>query len=243
MNKEDFEVAKERTRPRRSAIKALKTSKSFEAPSSSENKEVKFMSFIKKIEESTVIAESPKTKSEKEQEIDEKSVKESVENKPHNSAETEALKLVEMQSMDEAKSSIMASEPIESEKEVKEGEQIEELQCLRDEIILCECCNHPITPSSTFVQTNKPAIFHLTATDEEIALYEARKLAQESESLVEDEKPDLKEILLRNYDPRFAARIGINDFVPVEVISESLDGTEKKLDFIPFETIDQSYPK
>ena len=212
------------------------------------------MSFIKKIDETN----SPQsTKSEETIVVEEP---EHVEKPPHNSAESEAVKaMVEeelknleesehvkttVESADESKSVMLSSEPIESEKETKEDTQIEILQCLHDEIILCECCMHPITPSSTFIHTNKPEIFHLTATDDEMALYEAQKVDDESKKLVEAEKrPDLKQILLRNYDPKFATRIGIKNFVPVEVMSDAVDGTERKLEFIPFETIDQSYPK
>ena len=60
---------------------------------------------------------------------------------------------------------------------------------------------------------------------------------------VSDEKRlGLREILISNYDPKFATKIGIKDFVPIQVMTSHMEG-DKDLDFIPFEDIDHSYPK
>jgi hypothetical protein len=60
--------------------------------------------------------------------------------------------------------------------------------------------------------------------------------------ITDEKRLGLREILISNFDPKFATRIGIKDFVPIQVMTSHMDG-EKDLDFIPFEDIDHSYPK
>lgn len=62
---------------------------------------------------------------------------------------------------------------------------------------------------------------------------------------------NLKYLLLSNYDKNFAARIGIRDFIPTQILSargendsdESDDNDGQDLEFIPFEKIDSRYPR
>lgn len=62
-------------------------------------------------------------------------------------------------------------------------------------------------------------------------------------------KANLKEILLSNYDKTLATKIGIKDFLPVELMRESggdngnNNNEESNMEFIPFEQIDQRYPR
>jgi hypothetical protein len=57
-------------------------------------------------------------------------------------------------------------------------------------------------------------------------------------------KPNLADILLDNYDPKFASKLGINLFVPMQVLNNlESNGPESNLQFIPFENIEQNYPK
>jgi len=133
--------------------------------------------------------------------------------------------------------------------------EVDMLNCLHNEIIMCECCiNNPrATPSSNIKSHD---IFHLTSTNEDQTIMKQRfnninnndvdytSDERTTNTAVESEqKTDLREILLNNYDPRFAAKIGIRDFLPIEVMNNHLDEDSKPLEFIPFESIDQSYPK
>ena len=61
-------------------------------------------------------------------------------------------------------------------------------------------------------------------------------------SVPDEKRLGLREILISNYDPKFATKIGIKDFVPIQVMASHMEG-DKDLDFIPFEDIDHSYPK
>lgn len=64
-------------------------------------------------------------------------------------------------------------------------------------------------------------------------------------------KVDLREILLTNYDKNLATKIGIKDFLPTQLMSSAVRDNEtnksdepvKELEFIPFEKIDQRYPR
>lgn len=119
---------------------------------------------------------------------------------------------------------------------------IDILKCLHNEIVTCECCiNKSGTPSS---HPRSADIFHLTSTNEDNPLKSFINDERTTNTAVEaEQKPDLREILLNNYDPKFAAKIGIRDFLPIEVMNNHLDEDSKPLEFIPFENIDHSYPK
>lgn len=65
---------------------------------------------------------------------------------------------------------------------------------------------------------------------------------------------NLKYLLLSNYDKNFAARIGIRDFIPTQILSARGGGENESdesddeddgpdLEFIPFEKIDSRYPR
>ncbi len=139
-----------------------------------------------------------------------------------------------------------------------EMKQIEMYECLHNEIAECDCCknangtnkeHHPTTP----ITPNENDIFHLTAGNDEVdgdGLSDLRRrqrmekqrsidFEREEEELIPQH--DLRDILLANYDRKFAAKIGIPDFVPIEVISGQAD--RRPLEFIPFENIDKNYPK
>ena len=147
-----------------------------------------------------------------------------------------------------------------NEMEIKE---IEMYKCLHDEISICDCCKtnnhktknvnnkeHPTTPI-----TPDNDIFHLTAHDDleyeddgydndpSELLRKQRSIDFEREEKELIHKHDLRDILLANYDRRFAAKIGITDFIPIEIISGQGGNSSRPLEFIPFESIDRSYPK
>lgn len=115
-----------------------------------------------------------------------------------------------------------------------------EFKCLQHEITQCECCKNggtPITPASTFIQPTKGDIFHLTSANEPPNDPPNSSVP----GLIEPSKISLREILISNFDPKFASKIGVKDFVPAQVMN-NID-KDKDLDFIPFEEIDHSYPK
>lgn len=115
------------------------------------------------------------------------------------------------------------------------------LKCLQNEIVACECCTQKAT---TPLQQESADIFHLTSTNEDQAGKVPSTEERTTNTAVDSEpKSDLREILLNNYDPKFAAKIGIKDFIPIEVMNNHLDDESKPLEFIPFESIDHSYPK
>jgi hypothetical protein len=126
------------------------------------------------------------------------------------------------------------------------------MACFHDEVILCECCRLPSTPLVPVQQyhqqnANDEDIFHLTSTGDDTNLEKyinfnyQQKNEQEAEE-AEAPKPKLKDLLISNYDPKLAARIGVSDFVPLELLT-SHKTRQRDLDFIPFENIDQNYPK
>ena len=133
--------------------------------------------------------------------------------------------------------------------------------CRHEEEILCEChsYNKPSIEKiedtlKNLIQADKPTepatddIFHLTTTNEETAQkkQERVKIAEErvevlpqanQETQLVPSMRDLKKILLDNYDARYANRIGVRDFEPTSVKSIG------SLEFIPFEQIEDNYPK
>ncbi len=132
--------------------------------------------------------------------------------------------------------------------------QIEMYRCLHNEIAECDCCknNHPTTP----ITPNENDIFHLTgggeeADEEGVSEFQRRRQKIEKQRSIDFEREeeellpqhDLREILLANYDKKFAAKIGIPNFIPIEIISGQASSDGKPLEFIPFEDIDRSYPK
>jgi hypothetical protein len=77
----------------------------------------------------------------------------------------------------------------------------------------------------------------------EAQVEDEKSMPDAAAAAVPDEKRlGLREILISNYDPKFATKIGIKDFVPIQVMASHMEG-DKDLDFIPFEDIDHSYPK
>ena len=140
----------------------------------------------------------------------------------------------------------------ESEKEIK---QIEMYNCLNDGAVMCECFEnaknepmHPTTPLSP-LRNQKSDIFHLTEGEDRddhshsSNVINSNKIVSQSDNEIKIEKHDLREILLSNYDPKFAAKIGIGDFIPIEIMNGHLDEHAPPLEFIPFENIDKNYPK
>ena len=211
---------------------------------SSENKEVKFMNFIKKIDDSGM--ETTKQRAD----IDVSGKSSGLDKKSEKSSESFVIvptQKNESKTPNETTSTlkiVLTQEPLS--KEVTQAsinhQDIEMLKCLHNEIIKCECCINRDNnmPSST----QKSEIFHLTATSEEDPIRMYLHDERTTNTAVEPEpKTDLREILLNNYDPKFAAKIGIRDFLPIEVMNNHLDEDSKPLEFIPFEIIDQSYPK
>lgn len=146
------------------------------------------------------------------------------------------------------------------------------VNCVHDEIILCECCKdvrttrpsipavYPMTPMVSFVnsemQRHQPTpvapgggsnenIFHLTSagvpdviTNDNLFYKIVDDKGENKQDQVAAVEPNLRDILISNYDPRLATEIGVGNFVPIEVMSRN-----RNLEFIPFEVIDQSYPK
>jgi hypothetical protein len=163
------------------------------------------------------------------------------------------------------------------------------INCMHDEIMVCECCRFPTTayPMVSMNQfenvlarrletsMNEPPrsvrqlgrkiqgeddaenIFHLTTTNEAAAdKADGFRIAREKSDIqvnqdevyapaVESSKksrPKLRDILIANYDAKLATKIGVGNFVPIEVLNTA-NTNRKDLDFIPFENIDQSYPR
>ncbi len=84
-----------------------------------------------------------------------------------------------------------------------------------------------------FKEASKRDVFHLTSANDEMITDTASNTTGTG---VQANQVGLREILVSNFDPKFASRIGI-DFVPMQVMST------QDLRFIPFEKIDGSYPK
>lgn len=105
---------------------------------------------------------------------------------------------------------------------------------------------------------SKTDIFHLTETNN---LPNSADNQQEndqnyieqqktSDSMIENEEQldsnrlmNLRNILITNYDPKFASKIGVKEFVPVQILCKSIEGNDDTIEFIPFEKIESSYPK
>lgn len=202
---------------------------SHETLNSAESKDVKFVSFVKKLDEIKPSSAKP----EREKSSD-KSVK-VLESSKHIESEKEL-------EVDKVPNEIVKEKKIESEKEPSQTEIV--FKCLHDEIILCECCRYTNTPSTSFVQAKRD-IFHLTSasTDDQARpnnFIHRTKLSNISESKQSQQHVGLREILISNYDPKFASKIGIKDFIPIQVMTSQI---KQDLEFIPFEQIDQSYAK
>ncbi|CAF0712380.1 unnamed protein product [Brachionus calyciflorus] len=230
-NEKTDEDLSEKLKRQRSFTK-LKSQTRESTSSFSEGKEVKFVSFIAKIRENAdqkaEINDQKETLTEKSEEktpsnltvsetINEKSTEKITDNVTDNFTENGTYKT----------------------------SQTEKLRCLHNEINECECCKVPRTPSPSFVHHPKNDIFHLTYANDDLKNpVEMRKnlvsLATETSNEPE-QNISLREILLTNYDPQYAAKIGINNFLPIEVMTAQNNG--KDLEFIPFENIDSSYPR
>ncbi|RNA14250.1 Structure-specific endonuclease subunit SLX4 [Brachionus plicatilis] len=195
--------------------------------SCSEGREVKYVTFVAKINEKSSDGSSTE-----------------------NAEKIENLK-------DKSNSQLATTEPI-IQQDTKQSESVTDnttetatigtekaLECLHREIDECECCKYPRAPSPSFVN-QKHDIFHLTYVNNEKNEFSHRKnlnsLATETVS-DQDQTSGLREILLSNYDPKFAAKIGISEFVPVQIMTPQNNGQLRNLEFIPFENIDSSYPK
>jgi hypothetical protein len=133
---------------------------------------------------------------------------------------------------------------------VTESLKAEQLfDCLHDEIILCECCKYlPNTPITSFVKQasidEQDEIFRLTATNKVEQLEQTGKESNTVSSVVNDKKKNnLRLILLENYDRKFASKIGINDYIPIEIMNVNEHQERKELEFIPYEDIDRRYRK
>jgi hypothetical protein len=171
------------------------------------------------------------------------------------------------------------------------------VNCMHDEIILCECCrvfpltNTPMVSLNQFENAvsrkledsmNEPPraavlgkeiqgegdadIFHLTTTGEETTKgtdsfniareksyfpvegeeyydEEERMENQRKQQQKQQTRPKLRDILIANYDTKLATRIGVSNFVPIEVLNMAERDKKPDLEFIPFENIDHSYPR
>lgn len=198
---------------------------------STENKDLKFVSFVKKIEE------LPRD--------DKSSTKEEV--KSEKSEEKSALP-APSEIKEEEKS--IENKTTSDDKEISESNTTSKIfKCLHNEITMCECCKYPQTPRPTFIQNNDDEIFHLTSTGVEVENQKPLskstlpKKSNIASTATQSQHLGLREILIANYDPKFASKIGIHDFIPIQVMTSSLNGEMKDLEFIPFENIDSSYPK
>ena len=252
-------------------------------PPQSETKEFNYLNFVKKMQKSSsqrtasavrisLAAQSltttgaeqnqqqPKPKSRNEQLVETK--KHPTTMVPENEIESEKG-LIDVLRFEQK--SMLSYESYKTEKVVN---------CMHDEIILCECCRHPKSPATPVVSmvqfevsSRQPLgdIFHLTnaneADEDQKNKFYFKILNEKSDvtfdkettQTVDDdndektceeqyqEQPGLRELLISNYDARLADRIGVSDFLPIEVISRNNDG--KNLKFIPFEAIDNNYTK
>ena len=212
--------------------------------SSEQNKEVKFMNFIKKIDDSGPDPLKHKTDGD----VSGKSSR--LEKKSEKSSESFIILPNEINDTKKTMKSTNMLQIVPKEntisKEVTQAsidhQDIEMLKCLHNEIIKCECCI--TTNNNDNNKNNRSEIFHLTATNDENGFKSYLNDERTTNTAVEPEpKTDLREILLNNFDPKFAAKIGIRDFLPIEVMNNHLEEDSKPLEFIPFENIDQSYPK
>lgn len=200
-----------------------------EATSScSEGREVKYVTFIAKIREKKIDSSEPQT-----------SLVETLEEKT-----LSHMTVSETINDKETKQSDNLTENFTETEQTSQTTKL--LRCLNNEIIECECCRFPRTPSPSFVKND---IFHLTYVNEEHKNSDDVRKNLVSIATDPSPKPEptpavgLREILLNNYDPKFAAQIGIRDFVPLQLMTSQANGQSNDLEFIPFENIDSSYPK
>lgn len=196
--------------------------------SCSDGREVKYVTFVAKIKEKNTDGSSE----EKSDNFEEKTQSQFTTSEQLHNQETNQTKQSESTTDNATETATVRTE--------------KDLECLHKEINECECCNYPRAPSPSFVQQRND-IFHLTyVNDENKNEYLHRKnlnsLATETVS-DQDQTVGLREILLSNYDPQFASRIGINNFVPLQIMTPQNNGQLKNLEFIPFENIDSSYQK
>ena len=110
--------------------------------------------------------------------------------------------------------------------------------------------------SDTGENQSKTDIFHLTETNDQPNSADNQQEtdqnyieSQKTTDLIEQEQPDsnqsmnLRNILITNYDPKFASKIGVKEFVPIQILCKSIEGNDDTIEFIPFEKIENSYPK
>ncbi len=95
------------------------------------------------------------------------------------------------------------------------------------------CAETRLGTSEHFKEISKRDVFHLTSANDEMI---TETISNNNRSANATNQVGLREILVSNFDPKFASRIGI-DFIPMQVMST------QDLRFIPFEKIDGSYPK
>jgi hypothetical protein len=93
------------------------------------------------------------------------------------------------------------------------------------------CADTMLGTCEHFKEASKRDVFHLTSANNEMTTETASNITGTVTNQI-----GLREILVSNFDPKFATKIGI-DFVPMQVMST------QDLRFIPFEKIDGSYPK
>lgn len=197
----------------------------------SDGREVKFVTFVAKIKEISA-DELLKQNSEKCQVLEEKTVAKIDSNDQQDNKQSDTTQNMSVVTDNYTETSTLRTENV--------------LECLHKEINECECCKCPRAPSPSFVNQGKD-IFHLTYVndDKKNENSDCKNLNSTIAETVSDQDrpPDLREILLSNYDPKYAERIGINEFVPVQIMTPENDGQLKNLEFIPFESIDSRYPK
>lgn len=192
----------------------------------SDGREVKYVTFVAKLKE--ISADESVTQNKEKSDVSEEKIK---------SKTTSSVEQDNEQSISAVTDNFTENSTIKTEKV---------LECLHKEINECECCKYPRAPSPSFVNQGND-IFHLTYVndDKNTENLDRKNFNSITTETVSDQvqPAGLREILLSNYDPKYAARIGVNEFVPVQIMTPQNDGQLKNLEFIPFETIDSSYPK
>jgi hypothetical protein len=263
------------------------------APLAAAAKELNYLNFVKKVDESDAAPATPGNVSPSQSLIinsllvSEKTAHKLPEIRPPTAKEhNEPVKPIPASDNDRDKQTVPSSKVANFSEEKSclsyESYRTEKvIHCMHDEIIVCECCRFPptATPMVSMNQfenvlarrleetINEPPktsvlgeeiqgegdaenIFHLTTANEEAATDGLRitreksdfQVAEHYEKVAQPTRPRLRDILIANYDTKLASKIGVGSFVPIEVLNTA-NSSGKDLEFIPFEEIDQSYPR
>jgi arginine deiminase len=152
---------------------------------------------------------------------------------------------------------LKSNEQEDEEQTVKEpatsANQLNEISHV-DEVFRFDDSSSSAIKSDTGENQSKIDIFHLTETNDQQKSADNQQEtdqnyieSQKTTDLIEqpdhNQSMNLRNILITNYDPKFASKIGVKEFVPIQIICKSIEGNDDTIEFIPFEKIESSYPK